>query len=145
MLLHGNVVKIFLVLQEGPKVGLLQLFSGKTALIYSVVTIYLGLCPRIMKTTVGANFSNPKIFKNHSMWQVPSIASHVRLYKSFSQHVKAGIISHGPYIHGPCYIIRKKSTNYITFFDREPERSQKLIFFFISDNLGFPNYPIYKI
>ena len=45
--MQPNPGKIFLVLLEGPKVGPLQPNLGKTALIYSVVTIYLGLRPRI--------------------------------------------------------------------------------------------------
>ena len=45
--LQPNLVKIFLVLEDLPKVGLLQSNIVKTALIYSVVTIYLGLRPRI--------------------------------------------------------------------------------------------------
>ena len=42
-----NLVKIFIFLEEGPKVGLFLTNVVKTALIYSVVTIYLGLRPRI--------------------------------------------------------------------------------------------------
>ena len=40
-----NLGNIFLVLLEGPKVGLLPRNHGKTALIYSVVTINLGFRP----------------------------------------------------------------------------------------------------
>ena len=47
-----NLGKILLVLLDLPKLGLLHTNHGKTALFYSIVTIYLGLRPRIKRPGV---------------------------------------------------------------------------------------------
>ena len=54
-LLHRNVVKRFLLLQDLPKLGLLHRNVVKTALFYSIVTLYLGLRPRIKNERVVKN------------------------------------------------------------------------------------------